>query len=346
MAIQIAHKKINYGGFYLHHLFYKNINIADISELCDEISALIYSEKISLTCHTISANIKLAKNYLKAEKLTFGDVNWAEQWIHNKNNEQYISGYYSGISGCTVKTLAADNFISKIVESEDARYCFAGEIRSSNSTTNFEKQINELFETKEKTLFISGIGAEHIIKEHYYLSNIEQNQSNFNKLYSKAAKKNKKSMLKVIDSPNQHKNDSLSAFWGIKPHSTNVEVKCYSSPTNKLITDAIGISTDKFESLLIIVNRNLEAEKETGCEISEEISEVLNSIDKLIINKGFEWKNLVRGIAYLNSIQNQKKFKQICKDRKIPISPVLITETKFFSDQINFEFEVDFFKEM
>lgn len=341
MAIQLSHKKANYGGFHLHYIYYKNLNITDLGELCDQVSGLIYHEKISLISHTISANIKLTKNYLKAEKLTFGDVNWPEIWLHNKNNEQVISGYYCGISGSTVKTLAADNFISKIVESEGARYCFVGEIRDLKTKNNFEKQTDSLIQTQAKALLISGIELSNIVQEWYYSSMAQE----FKTIYSKLTEDSRDSTIAIVGTINQHKSAVQNTFWAIKPNSkrVNVEHITYTKSTSKI--KAVFINSDSFGSLLVGPNNGNENEEIFKTDITTQINEALNAIEKLLLAKSFEWKNMIRGIAYFKSIKDQKLFKQICKERKIPASPIMVTETDFRIDHTSFDFEADFFME-
>jgi len=352
MTIQLTHKKVNYGGFYLHHVFYKNLNISALSVLCDQVSELIYNEQISLISHTIYANLKLTKNYSKAEKLTFGDVNWPELWLQNQNNEENISGYYTGISGSTVKTLAGDNFITKIVESNEARYCFAGEIRALKTKDNFEKQSKEVFQTILKVLLISGIAVKHIRQAWYFINNLKDTNKELTKLqedfFSANDPGNKQiPMTSILGTANQYKNAIQNAFIAIKPNNKNIEVEYCTFSDKDPAKTVVKIKSDKYKGLFFGTNCSSEIIQNVLNEVSsDQITYVLNAYESLLQSEGFEWKNMVRAIAYFKSTKDIKLFKQICKERKIPVSPVLVTESEILTNSSSFNFEADFVKEI
>ena len=174
MSIQLSHKQIEHDGYCQHYVFFKNISSSDLNNLADAISEFIYEHKISLLEATICANRDLYKTHKKAEKKTFGEPNWPITWLNNEQTENKLSGYYSGISGTTVKTLLGSNFINKVFETAHARYCFTGEVYHDNSKNEISIQATKVFDTFLGAIAFAGLEPKNIVRTWFYNSNIKE----------------------------------------------------------------------------------------------------------------------------------------------------------------------------
>ncbi len=351
MSIQLAHKTVPYGDFNQHYIFFKNIDSADLNKLTDELSGLIYENKISLIEGVVSGNTTHYKSYNKAEKKTFGETNWPMSWLHNEQTESKLSGYYTGISGATVKTLLGSNFINKVFETAQARYCFTGEVRTEETKIPKKDQLKAVLNTLNTGLSFAGLEPVNIIRTWFYSTDIGNWNSAFNnEINSFFTKTNACSAYTNVGCYNQHQSSILGSVLALKPLTDHFQVKHIKSainPPNKTAVPAIIVEMPNNEILLVSSKgcSNNESEAVPNISCKNQILKSLENIEALLNETKFTWKNMVRAIAYFTNLKDIKRFKQICKDKGIPASPILVTLVTLNNSAL-FELEADFTKQL
>jgi len=153
MAVQISIRSVNFNEFTFHYLIYKNVATIAFEELFDGVAELLYEHQISIISNTILGDQFTLKQFKKAEAQAFDEPNWpTNQWLVSDDSSN-ISGMFWGVSGLTLKTLASDNFTTKIFETPKTRYCLIGDLAIKNT----DEVINQ-------AMLFAGLSANNVIK--------------------------------------------------------------------------------------------------------------------------------------------------------------------------------------
>lgn len=322
MNIQVLHKQIELGDFNLNYLFYKNINIKDFSVLTDQVSELLFSNKLSIQSHVINVDLNQSKIVKKAEKKTFGEVNWSTKMLPKINQDNSVSGYYIAIGGATVKTIAASNFIAKIIEVADKRWCFANDIYSdANSTKGLRATLDSL-------MLFTGYESKHIVKAEFLL-----NKESF---------VNKGAYLNIVDLNSAH--HSIAPFFLEGNSSLNIRLLKQQDDLNNVteIKNENVLKTNFKSAQLLEIG--VEAFGFKDLDIQNQIIKTIQSYTDYLKLNDFTWKNMVRCVVYLDSVDSVKLFKNYCKENQIPFSVIIPIESKFCLENNLFRMEADFAK--
>lgn len=315
--INLVHKQLNFGEITFHHILFKNIEESNVQELTDNVASLLYDFKISLTYCFVCGDDKQMKKYAKATGNTFSDIDWPLTWINNPN-QKTISGHYSGISGCTVKSISTASFKMKIADTKLLRFCRIGDISYSKKNKS-----SELLESIETALTFSGCNKNDIIQSLI--------------TYQELPEKDQSGLADWFPAPPVFIEESGN---GEKKLSISTEI--ISSTVSDANLESLNEgSIIKQESNRIVKLFNIPAIKSVE---DDDITRYFSDIAKRLEKEDLTWTDIKLGYLFAPDSKTIKKVKSVCKDLKVPLSPILFINAKFPDKNKMFEFIGEFGK--
>jgi len=343
MNNNILQKKIPFFNASLSYLYFKNIAASDFQEFSESLNELFYNENSSPISVFICGSLKNQKLWNKTHQQVFDEINWITTWFHSTETEKHVSGYFTVVGGTNLKSLVSDHFICKVFDTVDARFCYLGEVRSSAKKEPILEEWNQVQLTMNKAMQWCGLERTNLIKQQFLINN-SVTISTIQSLTEPHLFSNSGVPMQLFETENQQLVAILGAAFAIKPNQevaiSELQISKDSIPLLGDEACQILISSQSMDYIQLLNVSNHFIKKDSNSEV--QINQMLQTISEWLESKALNWNQLCRGIAYFKDEEGIKTFKNLCKERKIPLSNILTVNRTLKSEVPVFAFEVDF----
>jgi len=109
---------------------------------------------------------------------------------------------------------------------------------------------------------------------------------------------------------------------------------------------AVEIATPEIKRLYVSGTASIDADGLTlyGDDIVAQIAYTMDVIHAILTSRSMDWKNVVRGVAYVRYKKDFDRFAEYCNDHKLPDMPIGLVQNDICRDDLLFELEVDAIK--
>jgi hypothetical protein len=331
MSVTVASKIAKFEHFTLHQLNFKAIDAGDFVELYDAVNDYLYQNQACIISSFLTGNTNSAKTITKASKKVFDEVNWPLNWIGSFKESKH-SGCFLAISGVNVFTIVGADFITKIIETPQARFAFVGGIFTD--AVESKQQIKELESRKGKAFEMAGLISKNTVRSWYF----SKCNTNFHKDLNQNETSSQQPSLNTIVEGSILKHNIQTYFFALQAKTDAIQIVKGMNESDKLgsvlisCADAIVLMVSSLSELLNRVEKPNE----------HEIEHTLDAVEALILSHNLGWNNLWRAVAYFKNSEEMTIFKTICKGKGIPMAPLLMVVTEFNEKNTHFLFEADF----
>ncbi|PKP10254.1 MAG: hypothetical protein CVU09_07740 [Bacteroidetes bacterium HGW-Bacteroidetes-4] len=315
-------KTFRLAGFNLHHLFFKKLTLADYETVADTLSAYLYANEASLIQVYMAGSEKDEKTWNKACKQTFGEINWPLTRMNLSAKQPESSFCITCISGQTVKTLVGGGFISKIIETPDSRLGIVG---ASYPPVN---EGSPLTENLVKGLLFTGCDTSHLLKA-WIPTRVPTSEN------STLKHPETETLLPSVVLPFDptYKGEINHSLWALKSHHPEISIQ-RSTKQNAYVTFYSTI-INHWESKNLMLSGSFSAGENKR-------EQALDALGEQLLQQGFDWKHVVRGIIYCPTSADEKDLKELFKTRKIPLPSWLFVPGPTTRPEPQFWFDADF----
>jgi len=328
MVSVITHQSCDQTHFKEHFLFFKNCPILELSQLIEDLAGILYNNQITLVHGLLSADELHFKNWQQLINEQFDEPNWPIIRVNNPTPNELLTGYFYGISGVPVITLASDQSITKLFYTTNARYLFCGENIPGHKKSESIAQAHEVFDQFKTAFQFAEMNVEHLVQSWCFTPVQPEWMTEFSAFFNQSV-----SVNSFIGAETPHHTSLVASGWAIKPLNNSLQIWSVQAPDS---FSAVEIKDENHSKLIIstIIPSN----------INDELTHFFDHLETILSQNGYEWKNLKRGVFWLQDMKYAKLLKQECKDRKIPLLPQLILQANWGPDQSMGSWEGDFVK--
>lgn len=154
MSLNIIHKEVQLFGLTIHQSFFKQVKNHEFEDICNAVSDYLYEQRASIVSFCIiNGNSKL-KPIQKTLINVFDEVNWPIQFVIA--DDDVCSGVFLSVANCNVKTILANNIISKILETNSGKFALFGSENPAQKLT---------IEQLETPLMFAGLSPKHVLHQ-------------------------------------------------------------------------------------------------------------------------------------------------------------------------------------
>lgn len=334
MAVNISLKNIKLKSFSLHNITFKNVEEKELVNLYEMVSDQLYEIQASVITATLIGDRSAIKIVKKASKKVFDEINWPVLWIGDQENTKF-SGNFIAVSGVNMKTFCGNGFTTKYFETPNTKYCYVGEVVYNSLQAS--EDVNTLI---CKALNLVEVSTESIVRTWNYFESEMLNTANWKNMLKYSSNQN--SVNTIIGSANQYKKAGITSVLAVQQKEKPLKIDFTIDRSNEKHT--IQIVDENSKTLFIsgvaecMHNDNVSLIDN----IEFEIKQCIAKIEEILLVKKSTWHDLFRGVAYFRNLNDASVFKKICKEKKIPLSPIVLVQVNYIQNKLRFDLETDF----
>ena len=251
--------------------------------------------------------------------------------------------------------LDGERLVGNWYETDDARYCLLGDIRSDDLSLSREEQTRAVFEKMEGLLQQADMKFTDIVRTWIYLNDLLEWYDEFNAVRTRFFKERDVFNHVVpastgIGAGTPFGEAMVSALLAVQPKHGGVKVSAVPSPLQCPAIDyassfARAIEIDRPGSRLLTISgtASIGPDGKTAhigqCEKQIELTmEVVHSI---LESRGMDWGDTSRAIAYFKQINDAPLLATYCRENGLPELPVAISHADICRHDLLFEIELD-----
>lgn len=294
------YKTIALGPIRISYLFFKNLPRMQWEALTDEVSSYLFEHQASGIISTfIAGNESQVRDWNKAMKNGFGEVNWTELWhmMADENGSENLSGYFTIVEGQKMKTISGSSYICKIIDAQDLRLCFVGTNPENRISCADAKEATTIQSSLESGLLFAGMQLKHLLNLKFYSEKLP--------VVSKESH---------IWFPMVSSKKPMDSFYtmALENNASGLSQQQINDKQTDGDSQATIYSDAENQTLFLSAQQ-----KEASAELW------LNELSQKIGQHGFEWNHCQRGIMYYSDKKNLKLFKELSKQMHVPLAPLL-----------------------
>lgn len=318
--MNLSKREINAGKAIFSFYSFKNLLVSEFGELAESTAGQTFDDQAVIIKSVIWGDASFIKNWKKAFDLTFDEPNWPSIWIDRSGIKKEITGYFVAIGGSTVKTLLSDDFVSKTFDSAFGKIMVGGNFNTGNSLV-LDSQMKALTDNLSKALLFSGMSTENIID-----TTLVSPDDAIKSKYKYPINLN-------LLSPAQK---SIQAcITAIEPINLKVE-----NQSDDGLFQFIEIQDNNHALIQTVSKYNLASDEQfTGM-----LENYFSELEKHLVQKSIEWENLFSAIIFSSGEEITKQLKVQMKEKKIPLSAVVIIEHQLSGVEKGFVAQMNFIK--
>ncbi len=318
--MNLSKREIKAGNITFAFFLFKNLPSNDIEELIEWMFGQTNVDQSVIINSIVWGHSSFMKNWLKGFDDAFDEANWPFLWVDRVDAKMEISGYFITISGTTIKTIVSDDFVTKNFDSPFGRVMTGGNFNAGKGLS-VNLQANKLTDNFQKALLFSGMASENIIET---------------------------TLLIPTDSGEVSFGIPLSSVL-VSPENKNIQanILAISVLNDKSVTflanDLIHLTefnVNNHSLTQVILKYSISGDENIGT-ISQNL---LSELEKHLLQKSIEWKNLLYAIIYCSNSEISKILISQIKEKKIPLSAIIIIDHQIAGFKNGFVMHMSFIK--
>jgi enamine deaminase RidA (YjgF/YER057c/UK114 family) len=251
--------------------------------------------------------------------------------------------------------LDGERLVGNWYETDDARYCLLGDIRSDDLSLSREEQARAVFEKMESLLLQADMKFTDIIRTWIYLNDLLEWYDEFNAVRTRFFKERNVFNHIVpastgIGAGTPFGEAMVSALLAVQPKHGRVKVHAVPSPLQCPAIDyassfARAIEIDRPGSRLLTISGTASIEMDgTTAHVGDcekQIELTMDVVHSILESRGMDWSDASRAIAYFKHIADAPLLEKYCVAHRLPELPVAISHADVCRHDLLFEIELD-----
>jgi enamine deaminase RidA (YjgF/YER057c/UK114 family) len=287
----------------------------------------------------------------------FGRVDWPLTWIKARGLESFAGIQTWAVSGGSVERLRLDGkVVGSLFRDDSACYCRLGGLYTTDASQTRTAQAIEFLETLEMTLRIGGLEFADVVRTWFYLRDILSWYGDFNRARSSFYRK--KGMLGNLVPASTGVGVDLptgpvmaGGLLAMKPLngssaraiSVQSPLQCPATDYGSAFSRAVEVESSCLRRLYVSGTASIAPEGHTvhAGDIHRQIARAVEVISAILDSRGMQWRDVVRGIAYIKNAASIPAYSTYCVAHGLPLMPVITTNCDICREDLLFELEVD-----
>ena len=262
------------------------------------------------------------------------------------------------ISGIESTPLFAKNgrLIGRFFEDPDAKYCFLGDVRPSNTQASRGDQTNDVLTAIQDALADADMHFQDVVRTWFYNDDILAWYAEFNHARTAFFQQNKITLIPAstgIGVANLSGNALVCRVIAVHPKTSSVTVRRVVSPLQHE-PSSYGSSfsrvmevADRAGRILYISGTAsilLNGETAHTGDIEGQIEKTMEVVEAILTHNGMNLSDCTRAIAYFRNREHMPFWEKYCRNHQLQELPVILTKCDVCRDDLLFEIELDAWK--
>ena len=342
-------------------------SLSGINESLKDIFEYLKQKKAEIAYQFIFANFahydKTIK-YINEEVNPTSGINWPITWLEGDccNDNCFTGTQLCAISGIDLTPIYLENkIVGKYYETNDAKYCYLGNIHSNNSNQSNAEQAKDAYIMIKDILTRFDMKFTDITRMWNYLSDLLTWYGDFNKMRTKfftnegLFKTNFTPSATGIGVANIAGMSYVGNLLAIKPKNSNITIKEVESPLQCSAQDyrssfsrLAKVEGNGLRQLYISGTASIEPMGKTVNlnDVKGQIELTMQVVSAMLTSQEMDWSNVSDSIAYFTKLEDIDIFYNFLKTNGYPNFPVTISHANICRDNLLFEIEVDAISKM
>lgn len=287
------------------------------------------------------------------------EIDWPITWLEGDccNDNCFTGTQLCAISGIDLTPIyLEDKIVGKYYETNDAKYCYLGNIHSSNSNQSNAAQAKDAYDMIKDILTRFDMKFTDITRMWNYLSDLLTWYGDFNKMRTEFF--TNEGLFETDFTPSATgigvANIAGMSYVGnllaIKPKNSNITIKEVESPLQCSAQDykssfsrVAKVEANGLRQLYISGTASIEPMGKTVNldDVKGQIELTMQVVSAMLTSQGMNWSSVSDSIAYFTKLEDIEIFYNFLKINGYPDFPVTISHADICRDDLLFEIEVD-----
>jgi len=330
----------------------------DPLSIFENISNFITEHNATIISQDVFGSCDLHEKGIKTLETLCGKINWPVTWIEGNGSygKKLTGTQIYAVSDGNVKLIKLDGqIIGNTFEDDDARYCFLGDLRPTDTTKPNAEQTLTTFKKIEKALELADMDFSHVIRTWMYLDDLLSWYDEFNEVRNNFFKdfgvSNKSIPASTgIGVANPDGAALVTDVLAFKPKNENIKAFAVPSPLQCPAVDykssfsrATEVVLSDHRRLYISGTASIDPDGKTGYigDTKKQIALTMKVVQAILQSRNMNWGDVSRAIAYFKDMNDSHLLKEYCRTNDLPHMPIAVAHGDICRDDLLFEIEVD-----
>jgi len=287
-----------------------------------------------------------------------GRCDWPVTWIdsgHKKGSHLAGTQLYAVIGGDVESIEDGGRVVASTFADSDARYCYLGDMRSTDTSESRPDQAKRTFDLIEKSLDKVGMDFSNVIRTWIYLEDLLDWYGPFNEVrtsfFSDRGVFDRLVPASTgISGANPYGAAMMASALAVAPKNEQFTVTAVNSPLpcpapayGSSFSRGVEFGTPACRRLSVSGTASIAPEGETAHldDISAQIELTFEVVAAILDSRHMDWSNTAKAMAYLKEASYITAFEDYCRDNDMENIPFVITENHVCRHDLLFEMELD-----
>ncbi|MCP4375694.1 MAG: hypothetical protein GY794_05905 [bacterium] len=325
----------------------------DLAEVTRNVMDLVGSKGATVITQTIFAPM--------GSDNALADSDWPVTWIDSghKNGSPLSGMHVHAVCGATVERITLEGrAIGSVFQDDNARYCYLGDIRSNEQSSERTEQAKQTFDMMEAGLKLAGMNFSNVVRTWLYLDQLLQWYDPFNKVRDEFFRCRGVFDTLVpastgISGANPSGAAMIAMLLAVEPLNDSMDICALPSPLQcpalkygSSFSRAVALRLPEYTRVMVSGTASIEPGGETVYQddVPGQVDLTMRVVDAILEQRGMTWSDVTRAIAYFKCNEYLQDYVKYCDENNIPDMPTIITENDVCRDDLLFEIEVDAIK--
>jgi enamine deaminase RidA (YjgF/YER057c/UK114 family) len=335
-----------------------DLRTRDIAQAVRETMAVVNGKDAVIVTQTVFAPMGPDNESVSVMKGVLGDCDWPVTWIdsgHRKGSD--LAGMHiHAVSGADVERISKDGrVIGSVFHDDSTRFCYLGDLWSSDESATRTKQAQQTFEIMEAAMELAQMDFSNIIRTWLYLDELLQWYDPFNRVRDDFFRQRGVFDDLVpastgISGANPAGAAMIATALGIQPLNGSVRASALPSPLQcpaleygSSFSRAVELRQPDCSRITVSGTASIEPDGDTVYldDAPKQIDLTMRVVEAILAQRDMNWANVTRAIGYFKCAEYYEDYVQYCRQNGIPDMPIIITENDVCRHDLLFEIELD-----
>lgn len=328
-----------------------------VSDLWCKLSRILQQNQATVLKQTVLGTVDAFSSSYKDLSDICGPVDWPLTWVEGRNfSGQPISGITAiAATGIPVERIYLENqVVGSVIENEDAKFCYFGNITSTDASLKQDQQTSQIFERILAVLAKAGMNFSNVFRTWYYLHDILGWYGDFNRVRTAFFRenhvfegvvpastgiggKNPSGTCGVVElMAAQSKNGSMLVCPLPSP------LQCSAIDYGSSFSRAVEIAGRQNRMVYISGTASIDPIGNTVHleDTGKQIELTFQVVEAILKSRGLSFQDVIRSEIYFKDIKDYPLFESYCRKNNL-IFPMIAGENTVCRDDLLFEMELD-----
>jgi enamine deaminase RidA (YjgF/YER057c/UK114 family) len=319
-----------------------------------EVGGAVREREAKVVSQTVFGDRDRAASGLAAMEAAFGSIDWPVTWLDGGSG--LMGTQVSALSGVAVEPVHhAGRVVGSEFQDGHARYCFLGNLMSTQVTRARPNQVRDTFELMEEILGKLGMSFEHVVRTWLYVDSILDWYGELNQARTQFfTDRNVFAHLMPASTGIGVSNTGGTALaaeciamessgGAAVVHEVESPLQCEASDYKSSFSRAAEVVTPDYRRLYISGTASIADDGTTVYQddVESQIARTMEVVWAIIQSRGMDWPDVSRGVAYFRDVADVAIFDKYCSEHGVPRGVLLETPAVVCRDDLLFELEAN-----